>query len=216
MESPISLSATSDTSPSPPPSEALELPSNGDDSTPSAALNASTSNGFGAGWGNNPSDGWGSGWGYEQNTSWGRSYSSNWGTEYLTRSTVLQTVRTDFSSANLTATGTEDRNPSLDGLHNEAWSSIQLYRSSEQGRKDRAPFPTFTLPQVEQRFQQVQAAVRIRLREKEVLASEIEAMTRDLADKKKKAKEIEDELTSLKFSGEELRDLHVIAHARLP
>ncbi|KAJ3835373.1 hypothetical protein F5878DRAFT_663933 [Lentinula raphanica] len=210
MESPISLADISQS----PPSETLDLPSNVDDSTPSAP-NTNPSHTLGGEWGDTSSDAWGSGWG-EPNTGWGHSYTSNWGTEYLTRSSVLQTVRSDFSSANLTATGTDDRNPSLDDLHNEAWSSIQLYRSSEQGRKDHAPFPTFTLPQVEQRFQQVQASIRIRLREKEVLANEIEAMAQNLADKKKKAKEIEDKLVSLKFSVEELRDLHLIAHARLP
>ncbi|KAJ3751923.1 hypothetical protein EV360DRAFT_89240 [Lentinula raphanica] len=195
MESPISLSATSH---SPPASERSESPSNVHDP--------------GAGWGANASDIWGQ----EQTSSWGHAYTSNWGTEHLTRSTVLQTVRSDFQAANLTATGTDERNTSLDHLDNRAWSSIQLYRSSEQGRRDHAPFPSFTLPQVEQRYQEVQASIRTRLQQKELLADEIEVLAQKLADKKKKAKEIEDDLLFLRFAREELRDLHVIAHARLP
>ncbi|KAJ3819034.1 hypothetical protein F5880DRAFT_1510473 [Lentinula raphanica] len=197
MESPISLADISQS----PPSETLDLPSNVDDSTPSAP-NTNPSHTLGGEWGDTSSDAWGSGWG-EQNTGWGHSYTSNWGTEYLTRSSVLQTM-------------TETRRWIIYITRHGLAYSTSVYRSSEQGRKDHAPFPTFTLPQVEQRFQQVQASIRIRLREKEVLANEIEAMAQNLADKKKKAKEIEDELVSLKFSVEELRDLHLIAHARLP
>ncbi|KAJ3730256.1 hypothetical protein C8R42DRAFT_714957 [Lentinula raphanica] len=188
MESPISLSATSH---SPPASERSESPSNVHDP--------------GAGWGANASDIWGQ----EQTSSWGHAYTSNWGTEHLTRSTVLQTVRSDFQAANLTATGTDERNTSLDHLDNRAWSSIQLYRSSEQGRRDHAPFPSFTLPQVEQRYQEVQASIRTRLQQKELLADEIEVLAQKLADKKKKAKEIEDDLLFLRFAREELRDLHI-------
>ncbi|KAJ3832365.1 hypothetical protein F5878DRAFT_646837 [Lentinula raphanica] len=125
-------------------------------------------------------------WGQEQTGSWGHTYTSNWGTEYLTRSSVLQT------------------------------SSLVQYTTSEQGRRDRAPFPSFTLPQVEQRYQEVQASIRTRLQQKELLAEDIEVLAQNLAEKKKKAKEIEDDLLSLKFTREELRDLHVIAHARLP
>ncbi|KAJ3765815.1 hypothetical protein FB446DRAFT_794686 [Lentinula raphanica] len=212
MESPVSLSAASDT-----PSHST---SGSDTSDPPPPPNDSTNprDSFGTGWGNSGSAGWDANWGSGYSTGWGIGYSSGagWGTDHLTRSTVLQTVRSDFASANLTALGTEDRNTTLDSLNNQAWTSIQLYRSSEQGRKDRAPFPTFTLPQVEQRFQEVQAAIHTRAHEKEVLTAEIEVMTQALADKKKRAKEIEDELQTLGFSRDELRDLHLIAHARLP
>ncbi|KAJ3752628.1 hypothetical protein EV360DRAFT_75190, partial [Lentinula raphanica] len=86
---------------------------------------------------------------------------------------------------------------------------------SEQGRYEGAPFPTFTLPQVEHRFQQVQSAIRSRLAAKEMLSSEIEAMTQVLAEKKKKATEIDNELVFLDYARDELQDLYLIAHARL-
>ncbi|KAJ3748174.1 hypothetical protein EV360DRAFT_89863 [Lentinula raphanica] len=203
MESPISLSAASDPSPSPAASDPSELASNVHDAVFSRR-DEFPSHSLGAEW----SDG--------QTTSWGPPFTSNWGTDHLTRSTVLQTVRSDFHSANLTAAGTDDRNTALDDLDNRAWSSIQLYRSSEQGRRDHAPFPSFTLPQVERRYQEVQASIRSRLQQKEELASQIEVLVQNLADKKRKAKEIEDDLVFLRFAKEELRDLHVIAHARLP
>ncbi|KAJ3751973.1 hypothetical protein EV360DRAFT_75764 [Lentinula raphanica] len=221
MESPVSLSAANDTpSHSTPGSETSDLPPPLNDST-NPALNGHS---LGTEWGNRASTGWDTNWGSGYSTGWGIGYSpsAGWGTEHLTRSTVLQTVRSDFASANLTALGTDDRNTSLDQLNNQAWTSIQIsiylpvYRSSEQGRRDHAPYPTFTLPQVEQRYQEVQAAIRTRVQEKEVLTSEIEVLTQALADKKKKAKEIEDELLTLGFSRDELRDLHLIAHARLP
>ncbi|KAJ3965284.1 hypothetical protein EV361DRAFT_873332 [Lentinula raphanica] len=211
MESPISLSAASSetASHSTPGSETSDLPPTSSGPNP---------NSLGSEWVNTASARWDSNWGNGYSSGWGIGYSASagWGTDHLTRSTVLQTVWSDFESANLTALGTADRNTSLDQLSNQAWTSIQIYRSSEQGRKDRAPYPTFTLPQVEQRYQEVQAAIRTRAQEKEVLTGEIEAMTQSLAEKKKKAKEIEDELESLGFSRDELRDLHLIAHARLP
>ncbi|KAJ3710276.1 hypothetical protein FB446DRAFT_795986 [Lentinula raphanica] len=214
MDSPVSLSPTSDTAPlSPPGSVASELPPT--DQIVSGT-DQSTSHRLGSEWDNNTSVGWGIPSGWENNT-WGRTpYTTRWGTEHLTRSTVLQTVRSDFHSANLTAAGTEDRNTSLDGIDNRGWSSIQLYRTSEQGRRDGAPHPTFTLSQVEQRCQEVQTAIHTLMQEKEVLAGEIDAMTKNLADKKRNAKNIDHELIDLKYSLEELRDLQMIAHARLP
>ncbi|KAJ3966065.1 hypothetical protein EV361DRAFT_936787 [Lentinula raphanica] len=160
-------------------------------------------------WTNHSSNGWDSGWGYSQRYS-------EWGiNSHLTRSTVLRAVRTDFGAANLTAVGTDDRNTSLDHLDSRVWSSIQVYRSSDEGRREGAPFPTFTLPQVEQRFQQVQAAIRTRLETKEVLSGEIEAMAAVLAEKKRKVAQIEAELVSLDSTRDELQDLYLIAHARL-
>ncbi|KAJ3746897.1 hypothetical protein EV360DRAFT_76431 [Lentinula raphanica] len=180
MESPVSLFAASDTASNSTP---------GSETSDPAPVNPTA---------NDPSSGWDSNWGNTYSSGWGIGYSASaarWGTEHLTRSTVLQTVRSDFASANLTALGTEERNTSLDELNNQAWPSIQLYRSSEQGHRDHAPYPTFTLPQVEQRYREVQEAIRTSIQEKEVLKGEIEAMTRSLAEKKKKAKEIQDELT---------------------
>ncbi|KAJ3765550.1 hypothetical protein FB446DRAFT_709370 [Lentinula raphanica] len=181
MESPVSLSAASDTASNSTP---------GSETSDPAPVNPTA---------NDPSSGWDSNWGNTYSSGWGIGYSTSaarWGTEHLTRSTVLQTVRSDFASANLTALGTEERNTSLDELNNQAWPSIQLYRSSEQGHRDHAPYPTFTLPQVEQHYREVQEAIRTGIQEKEVLTGEIEAMTQSLAEKKKKAKEIQDELTS--------------------
>ncbi|KAJ3968129.1 hypothetical protein EV361DRAFT_871089 [Lentinula raphanica] len=193
MESPISLSAASDPSPSPAASDPSELASNVHDAVFSR-LDEFPSHSLGAEW----SDG--------QTTSWGPPFTSNWGTDHLTRSTVLQTVRSDFHLANLTAAGTDDRNTALDDLDNRAWSSIQLYRSSEQGRRDHAPFPSFTLPQVERRYQEVQASIRSRLQQKEELASEIEVLVQNLADKKRKAKEIEDDLVFLSKASTEISE----------
>ncbi|KAJ3833632.1 hypothetical protein F5878DRAFT_645790 [Lentinula raphanica] len=212
VESVVSLSPTTDTAPlSPPGSVASDLPPS-DQNT--SVMERSSTQGLGFGWEDTPSVGWGTASGWENYQP--PSYTTRWGTEHLTRSTVLQTVRSDFHSANLTAAGTEGRNTSLDGIDNRGWSSIQLYRTSEQGRRDGAPFPTFTLSQVKERFREVQTSIHTLMREKEVLAGEIDAMTQTLADKKKNAKDIDEELIDLKYSLQELRDLQLIAHARLP
>ncbi|KAJ3766759.1 hypothetical protein FB446DRAFT_708363 [Lentinula raphanica] len=169
---------------SPPASAAAEIPPNEANIT---AQNGNTDDE----WANQSAGG--SAWGYT--SRWDDGYTGWLATDHLTRSTVLRAIRSDFEAANLTAVGTDVRNTSLDHLENRAWSSIQAYRSSEQGRKEGAPFPTFTLPQVEERFRQVQVAIRSRLAQKEVLGGEIEVMAQVLAEKKKRAKEIEDELS---------------------
>ncbi|KAE9383347.1 hypothetical protein BT96DRAFT_1009323 [Gymnopus androsaceus JB14] len=128
----------------------------------------------------------------------------------LTRSHVLNNMRSDFNEKGLTWAGRENRDTSLDILDVTFWASIQLYRCSEKARLQRASSPTFTGAQVQERLIEIDAKIKAKKR-RITAAAKIHAAHQSRAQKsKKKLEQEEQELEEYELTLAELRDLELI------